>query len=275
MDSNQKAYISVTSIAQQQHMLYDTLKSIKSQSVLPEKCYVYLSQEPYLLDTGFDNGIITDQNLQELITQYSDLFSIVWVQNTGPYRKLLNLLHDRWDEDCMIITIDDDTIYHRDFVKDMISDYEASQCCVGNRCWYLPVGKTHEITYQHIPPVRDEDVFNFHTGKGGVIYHPSFFRKTKDLIFERSAYLDVCATTDDIWFNILRMANGVPCAVGSRQFPPVRGKRNGSYMTGDLSVGSGGKYALFRNYNMRNNQNTVNIRKTINMLIERGYLDNI
>jgi len=270
----QKVYISITSIAQQQRMLYDTLKSIKSQSVLPDKCYVYLSQEPYLLDTGFNDNNITDSHLLELINQNTDLFSIVWVENTGPYRKLLNLLHDKWDEDCVIITIDDDTVYHQDFIKDMIGDYKAAGCCIGNRCWYLPVGRSHEMSYQHTTPKRDVDIFNFHTGKGGVLYHPSYFRKTKDLIFEKSIYIDFCATTDDIWFNLLRMANEVSCAVGSRQFPPVRGKRNGSYMTRDLCVGPGGKFALYRNYNMRNNRNTVNIRKTVNKLIELGYLNN-
>ena len=80
------------------------------QTRLPDKICLYLSEEPYLLDDGFKDKKITNSELLKYINDNS-IIDIKWVKNIGPYRKLLPLLKDKWDEDCIIITIDDDTIY--------------------------------------------------------------------------------------------------------------------------------------------------------------------
>ena len=36
-----------------QDLLLQTLQSIIKQSILPDKIFLYLSEEPYILDTGF------------------------------------------------------------------------------------------------------------------------------------------------------------------------------------------------------------------------------
>ena len=106
-----KIYISLTSIFQNQNILLKTLKSIKEQTLKPNKCIIYLSEEPYLLDAGFKDKIINNE--LNILLKENELFEITWCENIGPYRKLLPLLKKKYEEDCLIITIDDDTEYHQ------------------------------------------------------------------------------------------------------------------------------------------------------------------
>jgi hypothetical protein len=114
-------YVSITSIFQNQTILISTLKSILKQTYKPTKCFIYLSEEPYLKDLGFKNKELSN-DLNKLI-QENNIFEIKWCKNDGPYRKLLPLLKEKWEEDCLIITIDDDTEYDKDLIRNYVNDY--------------------------------------------------------------------------------------------------------------------------------------------------------
>ena len=103
-------YVSLTSIFQKQNQLLETLKSIKNQTLKPTKCYIFLSVEPYLLDLGFKNKKLNN-NLQDYIDS-NYIFEIRWCENIGSYRKLLPLLKEKWNENCIILTMDDDIYYN-------------------------------------------------------------------------------------------------------------------------------------------------------------------
>jgi hypothetical protein len=66
----------------------------------------------------------------------------------------------------------------------------------------------NKIDYDVRGKFINNNLFNFHVGKAGVLYHPKFFSKTKDIIFKRKIYTECCETGDDIWFNFMRIANG-------------------------------------------------------------------
>lgn len=87
-----KIYVSLTSIKQNQTILQKTLLSIKNQDLLPDKCYLFLSEEPYLRDEGFINKEL-NEDLKMLLD--NDMFEIRWVPNIGPYRKILPLLFEK------------------------------------------------------------------------------------------------------------------------------------------------------------------------------------
>ncbi len=53
-------YISLTSIQQKQKELKKTLQTVLNQTLKVDKCYIYLSEEPYLLDKGFKNKKLND-----------------------------------------------------------------------------------------------------------------------------------------------------------------------------------------------------------------------
>ena len=76
------------------------------------------------MDKGFSNKIITNNNLLSLIENSKEIIELEWVENIGSYRKLTPLLMKKWEEDCIIITIDDDIEYNKILIENMVKDYE-------------------------------------------------------------------------------------------------------------------------------------------------------
>jgi hypothetical protein len=243
-------YVTLTSIYQNQDVLCKTLKSILGQTILPNCIYVYLSKDAYLLDSGFKDNQITNEDLRELIKSNS-LIQIQWVDNIGPYRKLLPLLQDKWNEDCILITIDDDTEYHPNLIKNMTADYEKQQCVINYRGFSPRLTHLHEFDYTNRQSIIHKWLYNFPTGKGGCLYHPKFFHKSGDLIFNKNIYLNHCKTADDVWFYLIRIINQIPCYIN-----------NTTFEIHDNTT----KYSLFRNYNSANNQNTTTLHDCIIVL---------
>ena len=200
-------YISLTSIYKNQDILLHSLQSIMKQTRLPDKIFLYLSEEPYLLDSGFKDKKITNSNLLKCIQD--NLIDVQWVKNTGPYRKLLPLLKDKWNEDCIIITIDDDTVYEPNLIQNLVNDYNQQKCSICYRGFTPSFDNIDNFDYAKRDKVKHVSLYNFFTGKGGILYKPQFFHKTHNLIFNDKIYLDICPTCDDIWFYIIRVLNNV------------------------------------------------------------------
>lgn len=250
---NKNVYISLTSIYDNQEILLKTLISIKNQKTTPSKCFIYLSEEPYLLDKGFKNKIISYNNLNIFLKNNINLFEIVWVKNSGPYRKLLPLLKEKWSEDCIIITIDDDTEYGTYLITNLLNDYNKYNCVINYRGFTL---KKNILNYNDRDKLNKLYLYNFFTGKGGVLYHPSFFHNTSELMFDENIYSNLCKTTDDVWFNLIRICNNVNCYIDNEK---------------NIARDNTSKFGLYLNFNSKNNLNTLNINKTILKLKEIGY----
>ena len=224
------------------------------QTKLPDKIFLYLSEEPYLLDTGFKDKKITNSNLLKLINDNS-IINIKWVKNSGSYRKLLPLLKDKWSEDCIIITIDDDTVYDTHLIENLINDYNKQKCVIGYRGFTPSFDKIENFHYLKHDKSQHLSSYNFFTGKGGILYKPQFFHKTHDLIFNDKIYLDTCPTGDDIWFYIVRLLNNVKGYLGNKNWQIKDLTNNG----------------LFTNFNRDNNTNNISFKKTLKKIKELGY----
>ncbi len=247
-------YISLTTIFKNQDILLQTLQSIMKQTRLPNKIFLYLSEEPYLLDTGFKDKKITNSNLLKLINDNSNI-NIKWVKNIGSYRKLLPLLKDKWDEDCIIITIDDDIVYDPHLIEKLINDYNKQKCVIGYRGFTPLFDKLENFEYFTHDEIQDLSLYNFFTGKGGILYKPQFFHKTHDLIFNDKIYLHTCPTSDDIWFYMVRLLNNVKGYLGNKE-----------WQVKDLTRGG-----LFQHFNSRNKLNNKSFKKTLKKLKELEY----
>jgi hypothetical protein len=234
-------YISLTSIFKNQTILLDTLQSILSQTLLPEKIFLYLSEEPFILDSGFQNKEITNIELSNFLEENKELIQVNWVENEGSYRKLLPLLKEKWEEDCIIISIDDDTIYDNNLIKNMVNDYNEYKCVINYRGFTPNMSILEEFDYNIRKKLIKKHIYNFPTGKGGILYKPQFFHKTNELIFNKNLYLNMSSKQDDIWFYIIRIKNDIECFIDKKP-----------YMIKNLS-----NNGLFVFFNKENNQNTV------------------
>uniref|UniRef100_A0A6C0JAA5 Glycosyltransferase 2-like domain-containing protein n=1 Tax=viral metagenome TaxID=1070528 RepID=A0A6C0JAA5_9ZZZZ len=254
LDPKIPVFISLTSIFKEQNSLLQTLHSIMKQTKLPDKIFLYLSEEPYILDTGFKDKKITNSNLLKFINDNS-MIDIKWVKNTGSYRKLLPLLKDKWDEDCIIITIDDDTIYNTHLIENLVNDYYKHKCVIGYRGFTPSFDKFENFDYTKKGKLQKISLYNFLTGKGGILYKPEFFHKTKNLIFNEEIYLNICNKQDDLWFYIVRILNNINCYTDNK-----------NYMIKDIR-----NAGLFLNFNRLNNNNTIVFKHTIKKLKELDY----
>jgi hypothetical protein len=255
-----KIYLSLTSIFQKQQHLLKTLKSILKQSLLPDKCFIYLSEEPYLLDKGFK-----DRKLNEELADFiniNKLFEIKWCKNIGPYRKLLYLLREKWNEDCLILTMDDDILYHHNLIQDYINDYNKYKCCISYR------GCTHDFknrdfsdfNYNNKKTTKLKDLFNFANSGVGTITHPTFFHKTDKLIFNLDLINDLCKTTDDVWYYFCRIANNIDTVIINKP----------QYIL--FNFHNFNEISLFMNFNNKNNTNTEAFKKTAKKFIELNLM---
>ena len=247
-------YISLTSIFKNQDILLKTLRSIMKQTRLPDKIFLYLSEESYILDSGFKDKKITNQNLLKFINNNS-IIDIKWVKNTGSYRKLLPLLKDKWDEDCIIITIDDDTVYDTKLIENLLNDYNEQKCVIGYRGFTPLFDKLENFDYSKLDKLKNVSLYNFLTGKGGILYKPQFFHKTYDLIFNDKIYLDTCPTGDDIWFYTIRILNNVNCYKGNKEWGLKNLSNNGLFIT----------------FNSKDNNNNKSFKNTFKKLKELEY----
>tara|TARA_B100001778_G_C18522173_1_gene599408 strand:- start:270 stop:1034 length:765 start_codon:yes stop_codon:yes gene_type:complete len=252
-----KTYISIASIFDKQSILLKALKSIENQTVKPDKCYINLSEEPNLLDRGFKDRII-NKDLEDYISS-NNMFEVKWVKNTGPFVKLLPVLEDKMDEDCAIITIDDDSQYQPEMIENYLKYYHKYDCVICHRSFNFKYNIIDEMRYNKRTKAPDKPcIRNFHTGKGGVLFHPKFFKKTFDHIFDDKIYKKCCPTNDDVWFNIHRIINDVKC------FAP-------SYKT-ELKDNSVKEFALWVNFNSKGSTNDEQIVNTINCMRNLGYI---
>lgn len=254
LDPKLPIYISLTSIFKNQDILLKTLQSIIKQTRQPDKIFLYLSEESYILDTGFKDKKITNSNLLKFINDNS-VIHIKWVKNTGPYRKLLPLLKDKWEEDCIIITIDDDTVYDHNLVKNLLYDYDKHKCVIGYRGFTPLFDKIENFEYDKRGELINLSLHNFLTGKGGILYKPQFFHRTSNLIFNDEIFLKTCSKQDDIWFHIIRIFNNIECYIGKRK-----------WLLSDLS-----NVGLYCTFNKHNNTNSIAFKNTIGKLFELGY----
>lgn len=201
-----------------------------------------------MLDTGFKDRQITYPQLSAFLAQHGHIVEVCWVENQGSFRKLLPLLHDKWDEDCIIITIDDDTVYDKDLVKNMVCDYEKHGCVINYRGFTPKMKTLHGFNYLERRPLIQKHLYNFPTGKGGILYKPQFFHKTRQLMFSKNLYMGLCSAQDDVWFYLMRIKNNVDCYIDLSK----------KYMIKDLP-----NNGLYTTFNMKNNNNTVVLRNTL------------
>lgn len=186
------------------------------QSHRPDKINLWVSREPYLHDRGIAGQREIDFLIESLPEPVSDLLSVRWVRNTGPYRKLIPMLREA-DADDVIVTADDDIFYGRKWLSELIVAHADSgglavaarvrrkrRNLIGTEMSYL-----HWALINQASVVEDDFVITF---GGGAVLTRAMFREVD---IKDDAFLEIAPTADDIWYSQLLKANGVGVYVDS------------------------------------------------------------
>jgi len=130
--------------------------------------------------------------------------------NLKPHKKYQYAMEEY--PDSLIITIDDDLIYHKDFIKSLYEGHEKFPDCV------IAI-RGHEITFNNDGTIKPYNEWNkqvMHSyypsmklfaagGSGGVLYPPYALNKRA---FDKKIVERLCLNADDIWLKMMEVLNG-------------------------------------------------------------------
>lgn len=212
--------VSLTSTSSRLAILKYTLISILSQSRKPDLITLCLSKTPFLSDKGVKDvpSWLAEMTITECVEVY-------WVDNTGPYRKLLPTYlmanNDDW-----IVTCDDDVIYAPNWLDSLVKvglAYPDSIVCGGARKPALNFMNKLQ-SYVNWPLVNSdiEELDLLPIGVFGVLYRKGLL---DERVMHSTKYQELSPKQDDLWFNLARVSQGtkvVTSIEAKRQVFPIQ-----------------------------------------------------
>lgn len=229
--------ISLTSYPARLPKLHYVIRSLIRQSFQPEKIVLYLGTDTKENQIPESLKKLEKYNF-EIKKNYPDI---------KPHKKYFFAMQEY--KDSIVVTVDDDIIYHKDFLKDLYESYKKNTGCVHAR-------RVTKLTATG-NKINEYDKFEFkctdikepsHSllaiGCGGVLYPPKVF-KADD--FDMDAVKTHCLNTDDIWLKYMEVKNNVKVV-----FVPSKYEK-------DLSVRNTQTTGLFHTNLESGNRNDINI----------------
>lgn len=194
--------VSLTSFPAAIKFAVPTIKSILAGSVLPDRVVLYLTYAQFG-EAGIPDDIID-------LAKESPIFEIRnYDRDIRSYRKLVPALHDF--PDSIIVTIDDDTVYHPNMLRDLLRLHEQyPDSVLAHRAKRIlpdkPYRKWPKLRWYHFigSKIKQSNLI-IQTGVGGVLYPP---HSLKPEMIDEVLFTEIAPTTDDIWFWAAAVANG-------------------------------------------------------------------
>lgn len=201
-----KILISLTVIHTRLAKLHLTIESLLAQNYEDLEVRVHASREAFLLDQGAQE---VPTEVQRLMAQDSRL-QWRWVPNIGSYRKLLPVLNELVDEDQLIVTADDDTIYPATWLGTLAQYHSLFDCIVCFRGHFIVINNGTFAPYRSWMKhgvIENPSELLLPTGKDGVLYRTTYFdRRVLDYV----RALELAPTADDLWFKWHTAVNNIP-----------------------------------------------------------------
>lgn len=249
-----KIIISLTTISSRINILQFVIESLLTQTMKADYLYINISKNPYLLDEGFN---FIPFWLTEL--EKNKKIIINWVDNIGPYRKLIPLIKQFEPEDIIIIC-DDDVLYSENWLRDLYNESHNNPNTIV--CYCARKIKKTFFNYVHCSYIywpffygkgSHSDILPI--GVGGVLYKVNYLNLSSLL---DDNYLKIAPKADDIWFwNSCKPKLKVSVL-----------EHNNSNTFSTIST----FYNLFElNYASKNSSRTFIIRKFFELLGRFGY----
>lgn len=246
--------VSLTSIPERLPHVQYPIRCMLRQSVKPDKIILYL-----------DRDRLNDDMLpEELLALKENGLEIVYAEDMGPHTKYFYALQEY--RDCYVITIDDDQIYTRSLIKNLLKTEKTHRGAVCARR-VIKMKFTQDgipYPYQSFKTIVDKAEYSgreiLAAGVGGVLYPPHCLDHATydpELIQKTARY------NDDIWLRAQELLQEVDVVkvkgvIGHREIP-VKGaqkvalcKRNHAYGNDEIMkavFAHYGLYPYFSDYN--------------------------
>lgn len=243
----QEVVVSMTSFPQAISFAVPSLLSILRGSVLPDRLILYLTYSQF-----GEAGI--PQELKRLQEEYPIFEIRNYDHDIRSYRKLIPALIDF--PDAVIVTVDDDVIYHKHMLRDLLKLHsQIPDVVVAHRAKQIKLGhpyrKWKKYRWYHFLFKRiHKDFSTLQTGVGGVLYPP---HSLKPDMMDAQLFTAIAPTCDDIWLWAAAVANGVPVV----PVPFGHNKPHGLKKPKELSL----KTVNFKGKDDRNTQALNNVIK--------------
>lgn len=180
--------------------LYDvalTIESIMQGSIKPNRIVLCLEEGlkesplPVSVKRQIDRGL-----------------EVIYTKDIRSYKKLIPTLK-KYPE-AVVITIDDDVIYNRDVIENLLNSYlknpNAIHACRIHGMTFQKDGSLDLYRNWNWQKCYDgASHLNFYTGVGGVLYPPHCLDEE---VFNESVFMDICKYADDIWFKAMAIKKG-------------------------------------------------------------------
>lgn len=187
--------------------------SIINQNRKPDKINIWISQDAYLND----GGISEVPDILEKINNIEPIVEIKYVENSGPYRKIMPPLQLISDE-FLIVTADDDIVYGPDWLSSLIDTYSKNPrmiCAARVREIKKSIFGIGVSSYINWPIVYTDKIFDdgyIVTTGGGVLIDGDLI--DKNILLDKN-YLHYAPTADDIWVSHILKHCGLKIATSS------------------------------------------------------------
>ncbi|MBR6329168.1 MAG: glycosyltransferase [Lachnospiraceae bacterium] len=201
-EKKENIVVSLTSTGSRIKNIFPTLYSLALQSRRPDLIVLWLDRGVH-----YPGGVISQVKALGVTVRY--------VKDLGPHTKY-HYAFAEFKKD-VVITVDDDIIYHRNMIKELYAAYlKHPGQVVARRVHRMRFGTNKKpVRYRDwIWEYRDADAPAhdlFATGVGGVLYPPAVMALD---CWKSTDFLKVCPKADDIWLKFCELKSGVKvCAV--------------------------------------------------------------
>jgi hypothetical protein len=242
--------VSLTTIPERLPTVIFTIESLMQQASQPDRLILWLNEKlgdkiPALLRRQTRRGL-----------------EIRLADDIGPHGKLIHALKEF--PGCTIVTADDDTIYPRFWLGELLAAHErepqAVTCHRAHRMLTDQAGKL--LPYRQwdwsSPGCTGPSLWLFPTGVSGVLYPPHALSPE---VFNRDVFQRICPTADDIWLKAMSLLNNVRCqkaAPFSTEWPLIPGTQHKNLSAVNVENGQNDVQlrAVFDHYNLDSRLNT-------------------
>lgn len=203
MKNGKKIIVTMTSWKKRIQYVSKTIYMMERQSLIPDKIILNLSTDEF---PNKEKELPKDL---VLLADSLDNFEIYWVKtNTRAFKKFIPTLGRYFNEDCWILTVDDDYYYNRDYVSMMV-----------------------ETAEKYYPNCITPGICGLHPHGYAMIYSPDMFRN--ETIFKLTVPEMNTIIASDNWIQAALLTNGYDFvkvkSIVNFITPIERGNRLGAY----------------------------------------------